>query len=161
MTQKVMTNDEAVIGSKIFFAIFGTFGRYITNLRDAFVENVKKVKNQPTLIQYTVVSPYACSDYRYLIHTRYRYFRCYDVPVMGVCPLEKKKLCFNHRHIILIDCFPATSCYIQTENSRMGESAAPPFLIFQRMIGSWSKYLLPWPSTLRFYTPKNGAVCHC
>jgi hypothetical protein len=51
MTQKVVTNDEAVTGSKIFFvAIFGTFGRYITNLRGTFVENVKKVKNQPTLL---------------------------------------------------------------------------------------------------------------
>jgi hypothetical protein len=37
------------LGQKIFFAIFGTFGRYITNLRGTFVENVKKVKNQPTL----------------------------------------------------------------------------------------------------------------
>jgi hypothetical protein len=43
MTQKVVTNDEAVTGSKkFFFAIFGTFGRYITNLRGTFVENVKK-----------------------------------------------------------------------------------------------------------------------
>jgi hypothetical protein len=51
MTQKVMTNDEAVSGSKkFFFAIFGTFGRYITNLRGTFVENVKKVDNQPTLL---------------------------------------------------------------------------------------------------------------
>jgi hypothetical protein len=50
MTQKVMTNDEAVTGYKIFFVIFGTFGRYVTNLRGTFVENVKKVQNQPTLI---------------------------------------------------------------------------------------------------------------
>jgi hypothetical protein len=50
MTQKVVTNDEAVTGSKkFFFANFGTFGRYITNLRGTFVENVKKVENQPTL----------------------------------------------------------------------------------------------------------------
>jgi hypothetical protein len=42
MTQKVMTNDEAVTGSKIFLAIFGTFGRYETNLRGTLVENVKK-----------------------------------------------------------------------------------------------------------------------
>jgi hypothetical protein len=34
MTQKVVANDEAVTGSKIFFAIFCTFGRYVTNLRD-------------------------------------------------------------------------------------------------------------------------------
>jgi phage gpG-like protein len=50
MTQKAMTNDEAVIGSTIFFAIFGTFGRYVTNPRGTFVENVKKVQNQPTLM---------------------------------------------------------------------------------------------------------------
>jgi hypothetical protein len=52
MTQKVVTNDEAVTGSKqIFFSpIFGTFGRYITNLRGTFVKNVKKVENQPTLL---------------------------------------------------------------------------------------------------------------
>jgi hypothetical protein len=52
MPQKVVTNDEAVTGSKkIFFAIFGTFGRYVTNLRGTFVENVKKkVENQPTLL---------------------------------------------------------------------------------------------------------------
>jgi hypothetical protein len=55
MTQKVVTNDEAVTGSKnFFFAIFGTFGRYITNLRGTFVENVKKVENQPTLL-YTYI----------------------------------------------------------------------------------------------------------
>jgi hypothetical protein len=54
MTQKVMTNDEAVTGSKkFFFAIFGTLGRYVTNLRGTFVENVKKVQNQPTLIYST------------------------------------------------------------------------------------------------------------
>jgi hypothetical protein len=51
MTQKVVTNDEAVTGSQnFFFAIFGTFGRYITSLRGTFVENVKKVENQPTLV---------------------------------------------------------------------------------------------------------------
>jgi hypothetical protein len=51
MTQKVVTNDEAVTGSKNFFvAIFGIFGRYVTNLRGTFVENVKKVRNQPTLL---------------------------------------------------------------------------------------------------------------
>jgi hypothetical protein len=38
---------------KFFFAIFGTFVRYITNLRGTFVENVKKVKNQPTLMYST------------------------------------------------------------------------------------------------------------
>jgi hypothetical protein len=30
------------LGRKFFFTIFGTFGRYVTNLRDNFVENVKK-----------------------------------------------------------------------------------------------------------------------
>jgi hypothetical protein len=35
---------SAVTGLKILFAIFGTFVRYITNLRGTFVENVKKGK---------------------------------------------------------------------------------------------------------------------
>jgi hypothetical protein len=38
------------LGQTIFFAIFGTFGRYVTNLRCTFVENIKKVQNQPTLL---------------------------------------------------------------------------------------------------------------
>jgi hypothetical protein len=43
MSQKVVTNDEAVRGSKFcFVAIFGTFGGYVTILRGTFVENVKK-----------------------------------------------------------------------------------------------------------------------
>jgi hypothetical protein len=42
------------LGPKIFFAIFGFFGRYVTNLRGTFVENVKKVKNQPTLVYSTL-----------------------------------------------------------------------------------------------------------
>jgi hypothetical protein len=52
MTQKVVTNDEAVTGSKNFFWLFSVLleGRYVTNLRGTFVENVKKVKNQPTLM---------------------------------------------------------------------------------------------------------------
>jgi hypothetical protein len=51
MTQKVVTNDEEVTGSKkIVLAIFGTFGRYVTNLRGTFVENVQKSPNQPTLV---------------------------------------------------------------------------------------------------------------
>jgi hypothetical protein len=36
-----------------FVAIYGTFGRYVTNPRGTFIENVKKVQNQPTLL-YTV-----------------------------------------------------------------------------------------------------------
>jgi hypothetical protein len=48
MTQKVVTNDEEVTGSrKIFFAIFGTFVRYVTNLRGKFVENVNNSKINP------------------------------------------------------------------------------------------------------------------
>jgi S-adenosylmethionine hydrolase len=48
MTQKVVTNEDAVTGSKFFVvAIFDTFGRYVTNLRGTFVENVKKVKISP------------------------------------------------------------------------------------------------------------------
>jgi hypothetical protein len=34
----------------VVVAIFGTFERYVTHLRRTFVENVKKVKNQPTLV---------------------------------------------------------------------------------------------------------------
>jgi hypothetical protein len=33
--------------TNFFFAIFGTFGRYVTNLRGTFVENVKKSKIYP------------------------------------------------------------------------------------------------------------------
>jgi hypothetical protein len=44
LTQKVVTNDEEVTGSKKF--VFSTFGMYVTNLRGNFVENVKKVQNQ-------------------------------------------------------------------------------------------------------------------
>jgi hypothetical protein len=43
MTQKVVTNDEVVNWSDNFFAIFGTFGRYVTNPRGTFFENVKKI----------------------------------------------------------------------------------------------------------------------
>jgi hypothetical protein len=43
MTQKVVTNDEAVTGSNFFVvAIFGTFEMYVTNIRGTFVENLKK-----------------------------------------------------------------------------------------------------------------------
>jgi hypothetical protein len=46
-----VTNNEGVTWSnKLVFAIFRTFGRYVTNLRGTFVENVKKVQNQPTLV---------------------------------------------------------------------------------------------------------------
>jgi hypothetical protein len=40
------------LGQTIFFAIFGTFGRYVTNLRGTFVENIKKI-NPPysTIVQ--------------------------------------------------------------------------------------------------------------
>jgi hypothetical protein len=41
---------KMALGQKIFFGYFGTFERYVTNLRDTFVENVKKVQNQPTLV---------------------------------------------------------------------------------------------------------------
>jgi hypothetical protein len=40
------------LGQKfVVVAIFGTFERYVTNLMDTFVENVKKIKNQPTLLR--------------------------------------------------------------------------------------------------------------
>jgi hypothetical protein len=46
-----MTNDEEVTGSKqFFFAIFGTFGRHVRNLKGTFVVHVKKIQNQPTLL---------------------------------------------------------------------------------------------------------------
>jgi hypothetical protein len=32
------------------FAVFGAFRMYVTNLRGTFMENVKKVQNQPTLL---------------------------------------------------------------------------------------------------------------
>jgi hypothetical protein len=42
-SQNVVTNDEEVTWpKKIVFAIFATFGRYVTNLRGTLVENVKK-----------------------------------------------------------------------------------------------------------------------
>jgi hypothetical protein len=57
VTPKIVTNDEAVTGSKKFFvAILGIFGRYVTNLRGTFVENVKKSKINPPCILYTTVS---------------------------------------------------------------------------------------------------------
>jgi hypothetical protein len=50
-----MTNDEEVTGSnKFFFAILGTFGRYVTNLRGTFVKNVKKSKKSTRpIVQYS------------------------------------------------------------------------------------------------------------
>jgi hypothetical protein len=33
----------------VVVAIFGIFERHVTNLKGTFVENVKKVQNQPTL----------------------------------------------------------------------------------------------------------------
>jgi hypothetical protein len=43
------------LGVKFFFAIFDTFGRYITNLRDTFVENVKIVQYQLTLLYTQII----------------------------------------------------------------------------------------------------------
>jgi hypothetical protein len=42
------------LGKKFFFAIFGTFGSYVTNLRGTFVENVKKSKICLICLDYTV-----------------------------------------------------------------------------------------------------------
>jgi hypothetical protein len=49
MTQEVVTNDEAVTGSKKFCLLFSVLleGTYVTNLRGTFVENVKKSKINP------------------------------------------------------------------------------------------------------------------
>jgi hypothetical protein len=38
---------HALYRGQQIFAIFGTFGRYATNLRGSFVENVKKSKFNP------------------------------------------------------------------------------------------------------------------
>jgi hypothetical protein len=40
---------------QIFFAIFGTFGRYVTNLRGTFAENVKIVQNPPYCARTAIV----------------------------------------------------------------------------------------------------------
>jgi hypothetical protein len=74
MTQKVMTNDEEVAGSNKFcIASFGTFGRYVTNLRGTFVENVKKAQSQTALL-YSI----QCTIYM----TQILFFR--DVSFMGI-----------------------------------------------------------------------------
>jgi hypothetical protein len=51
MSQKVVTKDETVTGSKTLLAIFDTFEEYVINLRGTFVENEKKVKksSHPTM----------------------------------------------------------------------------------------------------------------
>jgi hypothetical protein len=47
-----------------FFAIFGTFGRYITNLRGTFVENVKKSrKSTHPNTQYVITEKNAFLQY--------------------------------------------------------------------------------------------------
>jgi hypothetical protein len=43
--------------TKIFFAIFGTFGRYVTNLRGTLVENVKKSKINPLYPTAYIINP--------------------------------------------------------------------------------------------------------
>jgi hypothetical protein len=42
-----VTYDKAVLGPTKLFAIFGSFGRYATNPRGTFVENVKKSTLNP------------------------------------------------------------------------------------------------------------------
>jgi hypothetical protein len=51
MTQKVVTNDEAVTGQTNFFLLFSILLEGVCNKSSGgtFVENVKKVENQPTL----------------------------------------------------------------------------------------------------------------
>jgi hypothetical protein len=51
MTQKGVINDEAVTGSKHFFCYFWYFWKVRKKKSQGytFVENVKKVQNQPTL----------------------------------------------------------------------------------------------------------------
>jgi hypothetical protein len=64
MTQKVVTNDEAYTGSKHFFCYFRYFWKVyrITNIRGTFVENVKQVKNQATLL--TLYSILVSAEFR-------------------------------------------------------------------------------------------------
>jgi hypothetical protein len=46
---------KRTLGPNFFFAIFGTFGRYVTNFRGTFVENVKKsLKSTHPNVQYSV-----------------------------------------------------------------------------------------------------------
>jgi hypothetical protein len=57
MTQKVVIYNEEVNGSKTILLLFSVlFGKYVTNLRGTFVENVKKVQNQPTLMCTTLTA---------------------------------------------------------------------------------------------------------
>jgi hypothetical protein len=58
------------LGQQIFFAIFGTFGRYVTNLKGTFAENVKKVKNQPFLL-YSILSPWKYLGYESVVTLQY------------------------------------------------------------------------------------------
>jgi hypothetical protein len=66
MTQKVVTNDETVTGSKKFFvAIFDTFEVYVSNLRGTFVEIVKKSKINPPYCTYISLSGLWIFDTQY------------------------------------------------------------------------------------------------
>jgi hypothetical protein len=60
MTQNVGTNYEAVTWVKTNFFSFSLLLEEIKNYRGMLVENVKKVKNQPTL-RYIVVRVLACN----------------------------------------------------------------------------------------------------
>jgi hypothetical protein len=50
MTQNIRSNAEAVTKSKQIFFIFLPFERDSANYKGTLVENVKKGKNQPTLL---------------------------------------------------------------------------------------------------------------
>ncbi len=60
MTNEVRRNAQEVNGQKFFFfAIFRTFAMDTTLLRLIFIQNVKKGKNQPTLMHIIGVFPFS------------------------------------------------------------------------------------------------------
>jgi hypothetical protein len=61
MAKNLMTNDDAVTRSKRFIAIFGTFERFVTNLRGTFVEKVKKSIINPPYCRSVVGSQYGAT----------------------------------------------------------------------------------------------------
>jgi hypothetical protein len=67
MTQKVVTNDEEVTWSQIFFGYFRYFWKVFNK---SFVENVKKVENQPTLL-YNLITFFKISYIDFLIYIHF------------------------------------------------------------------------------------------
>jgi hypothetical protein len=74
MTKEVRRNAQEVNGQKFFFfAIFRTFAMDTTLLRLIFIQNVKKGKNQPTLMCTTAVTKF-CSPCFSILTTRNTFF---------------------------------------------------------------------------------------